>query len=350
MDNLSCSNFENEAARKEAAPDILHRLYQMMIDRTQNASEWYLQHKDKDRKVSQRLRFGAIVFSTLALLVPILIATGLDTVQTTASEQVRVAARQAADAAVRQLMVEGALNADSQADAEDATAAPDAAPPDPASPNPESPNTASPDTEQNDTARSASSEPMVLAEDDAGWFESMMRWFANLSQAWALFFAAIAAGLIGIDRLMGYSTGWVRNVRAGLDLQHRREQFVLEWWALQTYYPLGGSSSEADPSEDAGDSFMAFAEGMPDSPPTGPPTPLPEDQDDDYVRVLEKYVDALWAFDQDVRKIMEEETEQWIQEFQSNLQALRSRISSQTSRTDAPTSTLNSKDKSSANS
>jgi len=76
MDNLSCSNFENEAARKETASDILHRLYHMLIDRCEEASEWYMQRKDRDRKKSRFLRKGAIVFSTIAILLPILIAAG----------------------------------------------------------------------------------------------------------------------------------------------------------------------------------------------------------------------------------------------------------------------------------
>ena len=120
-------------------------------------------------------------------------------------------------------------------------------------------------------------------------------------------FAALAASLIGCDRFIGYSTGWVRSVRAGPDLQHRREQFVLEG-ALQTYYPLGGPSENDDPSEDAGKSFRAFV--MSDSSPSGPPEPLLKDHKDDYVRILEKYVDALRDFDRDVCKITEGETDQ----------------------------------------
>jgi hypothetical protein len=327
MDNLNGSDFENEEARREAAPDILHRLYHMLIDRCEEASEWYMQRKDEDRMWSRRLRILAIALSTVALLIPVLISIGQDSTQSNTSEQISEAAR----VAVNELMVRQSIEARPSNPTSEDTSGNGA-------------NTSADEADAggsgNGTSGNGTSGNGGAAENESsggGEYQAAMRFLAGLSQVWALFLAAIAAALIGLDRLMGYSTGWVRNMRAGLDLQHRREQFVLEWWALQTYYPLGGPSENDDPSEDAGKSFRAFA--ILDSPPTGPPVPLPEDQNDDYVRVLEKYVDALWDFDRDMRTIMEEETERWIQEFQTNLQALRSRTSRQTSRS-SPSSTL----------
>lgn len=331
MDNLDCSNFDNDQARRESAPDILHRLYHMLIDRCQKASTWYMESKDRDRKRSRLLRHGAVVFSTLALLVPVLIAIGQDSVQSNTSEQIE----ETVQVAIERLMASGAVNSTTNSTTPRSV--------DTTEGTPASTDTGEVSGVQGGSAeqRGGSSTPTPAQSGDRGsGRSSFMHFLADLSQVWALFLAAIAAAFIGLDRLMGYSTGWVRNVRAGLDLQHRREQFVLEWWALQTYYPLGGPSADDDFSDDDGDPFRPFSEGLLDSPPSGPPGPLKKDQNKEYIQILEKYVDALWKFDKDVRKIMEEETDQWIQEFQSNLQALRSRISQQTDGSGAPTSAL----------
>jgi hypothetical protein len=51
----------------------------------------------------------------------------------------------------------------------------------------------------------------------------------GLSPAWATVALAIAAVLVALDRLGGYTSGWVRYVRSGQTLSQLQSDFRVEW-------------------------------------------------------------------------------------------------------------------------
>lgn len=93
---------------------------------------------------------------------------------------------------------------------------------------------------------------------------------------------AIAAGCVGFDRFFGFSTGWLRFIKTQLLLEAGLDQFRLDWVSL-----------------------VAKVQG-------GKPT------DDEVQRMLKR----LQAFTQFTDSQVQQETNAWILEFQTNLAEL----------------------------
>jgi hypothetical protein len=89
----------------------------------------------------------------------------------------------------------------------------------------------------------------------------------------------LAALAIGLDRFFGASSGWMRYITAAMSLETTVEQFRFDWATLMV--PLAGE------------------------PPQGP--------------ALEAIVQRITDFSLAVRAIVEDETRQWVSEFQTNM-------------------------------
>ncbi len=51
----------------------------------------------------------------------------------------------------------------------------------------------------------------------------------SIDPTWASVLLACAATAVGLDRFFGFSSAWMRFVTAGMQLQHLREQFDIDW-------------------------------------------------------------------------------------------------------------------------
>lgn len=67
-----------------------------------------------------------------------------------------------------------------------------------------------------------------IARDLGGWCDRL----ATTSGLWASALVGIAAGLLGVDRAFGFSSGWARYVLAATEIRKKLEEFRMDWIAL----------------------------------------------------------------------------------------------------------------------
>ena len=113
---------------------------------------------------------------------------------------------------------------------------------------------------------------------------------SRMSFAWGYVLLASAGICVGFDHFFGISTRWMRDVVTAQKIQHRLQEFQLDWAAM-----------------DAGDAF----------------TPKADSAD------VHKYLDLLRKFVTDVSSIMMDETAEWVAEFQTGISQLRHQTSRQ---------------------
>ncbi|MEW6271163.1 MAG: DUF4231 domain-containing protein [Thermodesulfobacteriota bacterium] len=101
-----------------------------------------------------------------------------------------------------------------------------------------------------------------------------------IDATWASILLAGAATAVGLDRFFGFSSAWMRFITAKMQLEHLREQFDIDWQAS-----------------------VAAWEGR-------PPT---KEQTLGSLAVLKKFL-------LEAHRIVRDETELWIREFQDSLQ------------------------------
>ena len=111
---------------------------------------------------------------------------------------------------------------------------------------------------------------------------------APISPLWSSLLVGIAAALLGVDRAFGYSSGWARYVLAATAIRKNYEEFRMDWIAL-----TAGAC----------------------------PTPTPEQ----VAALLQKAKD----FRVGVEAIVQQETRDWVTEFQSNISQLEKEVKAQ---------------------
>jgi conflict system pore-forming effector with SLATT domain len=102
--------------------------------------------------------------------------------------------------------------------------------------------------------------------------------------AWGYVLLAVAAACIGLDRFFGLSSGWMRSMTTAQALQRRLEQLQYEWAAECAR----GASRTVDG------------------------------------KLVQNRLALLRAFSDDVAALMQQETAEWVLQFQSNLLQLES--------------------------
>jgi len=122
-------------------------------------------------------------------------------------------------------------------------------------------------------------------------------WGIELSATWATIVLAVAATAVGTDRFFGFSSSWIRSITTGMKLRDMLDAFQFGW---------------------EGELVMMAGE---------PPT----------TEQAQALVARCGQFISDVAAVVQEETQQWVQEFRSSLQELDQKISEAqtTSRTSA---------------
>jgi hypothetical protein len=120
---------------------------------------------------------------------------------------------------------------------------------------------------------------------DFGWAAAEV---VATSGLWASVLVGVAAGLLGLDRAFGFSSGWARYVLAATDIRRRLEEFRMDWMAL-----------------------IAAAQ----------PQPSPE-----QVGAL---IQKAREFRVAVEGIVVQETKDWVTEFQSNAAQLEKEVKAQ---------------------
>ena len=108
------------------------------------------------------------------------------------------------------------------------------------------------------------------------------------SGLWASLFLGIAASLLGLDKAFGYSTAWARYVMAATSIRKALEEYRMDWTQL---------SAQLTASPNA----------------------------DDIAKLLQRAKDFRLA----VENIVQQETKDWITEFQSNLAKLEKDLTTQ---------------------
>jgi hypothetical protein len=112
---------------------------------------------------------------------------------------------------------------------------------------------------------------------------------APISPLWSSLLVGVAAALLGVDRAFGYSTGWARYMLAATAIRKSYEEFRMDWVAL-----------------------TAAAQW---------PTPTPEQ----VAAMVQKAKD----FRLGVEAIVQQETRDWVTEFQSNISQLEKEVKAQ---------------------
>lgn len=102
----------------------------------------------------------------------------------------------------------------------------------------------------------------------------------SIDPTWASVLLACAATAVGLDRFFGFSSAWMRFVTAGMQLQHLREQFDIDW-----------------------QESIAAWEGRPPS----------TEQTVGALAVLRKFL-------REAHRIVRDETDLWIRKFRNSLQ------------------------------
>ncbi|MGH2815611.1 MAG: SLATT domain-containing protein, partial [Actinomycetota bacterium] len=97
--------------------------------------------------------------------------------------------------------------------------------------------------------------------------------------AWGYVLLALAAACIGFDRFFGVSSGWMRAMTTAQALERRLEQLQYDWAAECAR----GASRTVDPKQ------------------------------------VQNRLALLRVFSDDVAALMQQETAEWVLEFQSNL-------------------------------
>ncbi|PYQ81629.1 MAG: hypothetical protein DMG01_03500 [Acidobacteria bacterium] len=110
-----------------------------------------------------------------------------------------------------------------------------------------------------------------------------------ISPLWSSLLVGIAAALLGVDRAFGYSTGWARYVLAATAIRKSYEEFRMDWVAL-----TAGAAC---------------------------PTPTPEQ----VAAMLQKAKD----FRVGIEAIVQQETRDWVTEFQSSISQLEKEVKAQ---------------------
>lgn len=108
-------------------------------------------------------------------------------------------------------------------------------------------------------------------------------------------FFAVAAALLGFDRFFGLSSGWIRYITTGMAINRQIDDFRLEWQMLMV------QACAAAPS---------------------PTSLLSQD--------IEKMLTALRGFAGTVSKLITDETQAWVTEFQSSMAQLEKSAREQT--------------------
>lgn len=65
---------------------------------------------------------------------------------------------------------------------------------------------------------------------DSKWFDDAT--MVTTSGLWASALVGVAAGLLGMDRAFGFSSGWARYVLAATEIRRKLEEFRMDWIAL----------------------------------------------------------------------------------------------------------------------
>ena len=108
------------------------------------------------------------------------------------------------------------------------------------------------------------------------------------SGLWASLFLGVAASLLGLDKAFGYSTAWARYVMAATSIRKALEEFRMDWTQLSAQLTSNPSA-------------------------------------DDIAKLLQRAKDFRLA----VENIVQQETKDWITEFQSNLAKLEKDLTTQ---------------------
>jgi hypothetical protein len=119
---------------------------------------------------------------------------------------------------------------------------------------------------------------------ESGWCAGL----ATTSGLWASALVGVAAGLLGMDRAFGFSSGWARYVLAATEIRKKLEEFRMDWIA-QT------ATAGATPNADQVAAFIQKAKEF---------------------RVA-------------VEGIVAEETKDWVTEFQTNMAQMEKDVKAQ---------------------
>jgi imidazoleglycerol phosphate dehydratase HisB len=103
---------------------------------------------------------------------------------------------------------------------------------------------------------------------------------------------AVAAGMVAADKYFGWSSGWIRYITALLTLQHALATFRLDWSSL----------------------LLAVRD-------------VPADRVGR--EVLQPFIDRARQFQDEVLKVVEQETQAWATEFQSSIADLEQTLTAQ---------------------
>jgi len=120
---------------------------------------------------------------------------------------------------------------------------------------------------------------------DFGWATPAV---VATSGLWASVLVGVAAGLLGLDRAFGFSSGWARYVLAATDIRRRLEEFRMDWMALTA---------------------------------AASPQPSPEQ--------IGALIQKAREFRVAVEAIVVQETKDWVTEFQNNAAQLEKEVKTQ---------------------
>ena len=142
----------------------------------------------------------------------------------------------------------------------------------------------------------------------------------------ALVFIGIAAGLNLIDRLVGFSSGWMRYMSAAMRANRALLEFELKWNSRARDAARKGGSGEVQPGakpppEDA----EAARTAGPASPKTGDVTPADDPaapSRPDRSKPETDPIVAVWALCDVLLAIVDQETNEWSIEFKNSISHL----------------------------
>lgn len=149
-------------------------------------------------------------------------------------------------------------------------------------------------------------------------------------------FAAVAAALLGFDRFLGISTGWIRYVTTGLAIHRQIDDFRLQWQILMiqaTLPPPDPAPPPPPPAVVTAAPPPAVVGQLPPPPDPAPPPPAdaaPPAGDPPPAIVTpadaRTMLTALKTFAGAVGKLVADETNAWVTEFQNNMAQLNKAV------------------------
>lgn len=114
-------------------------------------------------------------------------------------------------------------------------------------------------------------------------------WGMEVGPTWSTIVLAVAGAALGMDRFFGFSASWIRSITTGLKLRDMLDSFQFAWEGERVN--LGGEQ----PTHDQAQALVA----------------------------------RCGQFIAEVAAVVQEETQQWVQEFRSSLQAVDQKLTEQ---------------------